>query len=183
MAPISPGCAWLDEDEARTVSPGQSIGLDWGELPWADSVEIPFSGKLTLHAAGAGMNESFCLDTEDSRLSFTQRTTAFYREMLVHIDGDPIGSYVDLDLGPYFKMNLQHASRDHMTVLLQRIRFTVSGDPLLPCRPGPRLVTAELQERSGHRATAQTAINVVVPHHGKAAIAAREKTRFDMPKP
>jgi hypothetical protein len=169
MAPLSPGFARLDEDEARTVSPGQGIGLDWRELSWIDGVETPFSGDLTLQAAGAGMNEAFCLDTEDHRITFARRTTAFYREMLVHVDGDPIGSYVDLDVGPYFKMKLQHASRDHMKTLLERIRFTVLNDAFPTGRPGPRVITAELQEQgSGLRATAQTMVNVIVPSHADA---------------
>lgn len=168
MAPLPSSLAWFDEggDEVKTVSPGQAVELDWGELlSQADCVKTPFSGKLTLHSAGSSMNETFRLDTEDDRILTTQRVTAFYTETLVRMDGDPIGSYIDLKLGPYLKMNLQKASMDHMKVLLQRIRFAVPSGLSSPCRLGRRILTAELQEQgSGQRATAQTVVNVIAPH-------------------
>ena len=176
MAPIPSSPAWFhqEEGEARTVSPGQDVELDWGELlSRADCTKASFSGELSLHSAGSSMNEKFFLDTRDGKITLTQRANLFYREILVHIDRDHIGSYVDLNLGPYFRMDLQDARPDHMAALLQRIRFTVPYNLFSPCRPGPRVITAELQEQgSGQRTTAQMVINVIAP-----------QTPFDMPTP
>lgn len=173
MTSIPPCIARFDEDEIQTIFAGQGIRLGWEEpVPWIKGVKTSFSGKLTLQTAGGDMNEHFCLDTEESRITLTQRSTAFYREMLVHIDGSRIGSYVDLDLGPYLKMNLQDASLEHMEALLQRIRFTVPSGRYSPSRPGLRVIAAELQEQgSGQVTRAQTVVNVVVPHGMNPSVA------------
>lgn len=153
----------LDGKEVRTITFGQSIRLDWETLlPTVGSNSEGFSGTLTLHAAGSSMSEHFGLDIWDGRLALSHTATDFYVETFVHVDGACIGSYIDMGIGPYLNMSLRSASCDHLDVLLRRIRFTAASDELLPDRPGPRIITMDLQEqRSGKRESAQILINVV----------------------
>ena len=151
----------FDEDDARTVSFGQSVRLAWlGSLLLTDKSCDGFSGTLTLHAAGS-TNARFGLDVSDGQIALTHHLTGFYVETLVHIEDVLVGSYVDLGIGSYFKMTLKEARREHIELLLQRITFTVASDLFLFEGPGIQVITVDLQEhRSGSKQTAQFVLDM-----------------------
>lgn len=162
MAALSPSLVILGEGDVKPITFGQSVKLDCSALcRTIDNGSESFSGELTLHAAGSGISEHFSLDTDDGVIDFTCDATCFYTETFVHIYGTCIGSYIDLDVGPYFKMTLQNADLRYLELLLQRIRFTVANNLFSINRRGPRIITLELREDSLLLAAAQTAFEVL----------------------